>query len=76
MIQYDLQIGHAYNSEYGAYVTYGVTAYFRGKVVCTGEDISLDMKKVEQLIKVFNEEQLSPAHLDEAIENYLYDFTL
>ena len=76
MIQYDLQIGHAYNSEYGAYVTYGVTAYFRGKVVCTVEDISLDMKKVEQLIKVFNEEQLSPAHLEEAIENYLYDFTL
>ena len=76
MIQYDLQIGHAYNSEYGAYVTYGVTVYCRGKVVCTVEDISLDMKKVEQLIKVFNEEQLSPAHLDEAIENYLYDFTL
>ena len=22
------------------------------------------------------EEQLSPAHLEEAIENYLYDFTL
>ena len=76
MIQYDLQIEHAYNSEYGAYVTYGVTAYFRGKVVCTVEDISLDMKKVEQLIKVFNEEQLSPAHLDEAIEYYLYDFTI
>ena len=76
MIQYDLQIEYAYNSEYGAYVTYGVTAYFRGKVVCTVEDISLDMKKVEQLIKVFNEEQLSPAHLEEAIENYLYDFTI
>ena len=76
MIQYDLQIGHAYNSEYGAYVTYGVTAYFRGKVVCTVEDISLDKKKVEQLIKVFNEEQLSPAHLEEAIENFLYDFSL
>lgn len=76
MIQYDLQIGHTYNSEYGAYVTYGVTAYFRGKVVCTVEDISLDKKKVEQLVKCFNEEQLSPAHLEEAIENYLYDFTI
>ena len=76
MIQYDLQIGHAYNSEYGAYVTYGVTAYFRGKVVCTVEDVSLDIKKVEQLVKHFNEEQLSPAHLEEAIENYLSDFTL
>ncbi len=76
MIQYDLQIGHAYNSEYGAYVTYGVTAYFRGKVFCTIEDISLDKNKVEQLVKYFNEEQLSPAHLEEAIENYLYDFTL
>ena len=76
MIQYDLQIEHAYNSEYGAYVTYGVTAYFRGKVVCTVEDISLDKNKVEQLVKCFNEEQLSPAHLEEEIENYLYDFTL
>ena len=76
MIQYDLQIGHAHNSEYGAYVTYGVTAYFRGKVICTIEDISLDKNKVEQLVKRFNEEQLSPAHLEEAIENYLYDFTL
>lgn len=76
MIQYDLQIGHAYNSEYGVYVTYGVTAFNRGKVICTIEDISLDKNKVEQLVKLFNEEQLSPAHLDEAIENYLYDFTL
>ena len=76
MIQYDLQIGHAYNSEYGAFVTYGVTAYFRGKVVCTIEDISLDKNKVEQLVKCFNEEQLSPAHLEEAIENFLCDFTL
>lgn len=76
MIQYDLQIGHAYNSEYGAYVTYGITAFSRGKVICTIEDISLDKKKVEQLVKCFNEEQLSPAHLEEAIENYLYDFTL
>ena len=32
--------------------------------------------EIAALQKVFNEEQLSPAHLEEAIENYLYDFTL
>lgn len=76
MAQYELKIGHAYNDEYGAYVTYGVTASHRGKAIRTIEDISLDKKKVEQLVKLFNEEQLSPAQLEEAIENYLYDFTL
>lgn len=74
MTNYELHTEQAYNSEYGAYETYGVTASRNGRIICIVEDISLDREKVEGLIKRFNEKQLSSVHLDEAIENFLYDF--
>lgn len=74
MIRYELHTGQAYNSEHGTYESYGITASRGGKIICTVEDVSLDREKVEQLVKQFNEEQLSPVHLDEVIEYFLYDF--
>ena len=74
LIRYELQTGHAYDNEYGGYETYGITASRCGKIICTVEDVSLDREKVEQLVKRFNEGQLSPVHLDDMIENFLYDF--
>lgn len=74
MIRYELQTGHLYNSEYGSYESYGVIASRGGRIICVIEDISLDRDKVEELVKRFNEGQLSPAHLEEVIENFLYDF--
>ena len=74
MIQYELQKEHAYNSEYGVYETYGVAAYLDDKLIRSVGDISLSREKVERLVRRFNEEQLSPAQLDEVIECFLYDF--
>ena len=76
MIHYDLHTGQAHSNEYGTYETYGITASRCGNIVCTIEDISLEKNKVEQLIALCNKEQLSPAHLEETVENFLYDFTI
>ena len=76
MIRYELHTKQANSDEYGAYEAYGITATRGGKVVCTIEDISLEKSKVEQLVKLCNEERLSPAHLEETVENFLYDFTI
>ena len=76
MIHYDLLTGQAHSNEYGTYETYGITASRCGNIVCTIEDISLEKNKVEQLVKLCNEEHLPPAHLEETVENFLYDFTI
>lgn len=74
MIRYKLHTKQVHNDEYGTYKAYGVTASCRGKVICTIEDISLDKRKIEELVRVCNREHLSPSHLAETIENFLYDF--
>ena len=76
MIHYEVQKEQAYNSFCGQYDTYGITVYEHGKLLSVVEDISLDRDKVEALADRFNRDQLSPAHLEEMIETFLYDFEI
>lgn len=74
MISYELYAEQQYDRENGAYETYGISVYRGDSVIRVIGDISLDKEKVEALISVMNTGKLSPSHLDEAVENFLYDF--
>ncbi|MBQ3285872.1 MAG: hypothetical protein IJH40_09565 [Ruminococcus sp.] len=74
MISYRLYTEQKLDRENGVYGTYGISVCRGFSVIRVIEDISLDKDKVISLIDTFNKEHLSPAHLDEAIENFLYDF--
>ena len=74
VISYELYTEHQYDRESGAYETYGISVYRGDSVIRVIGDISLDRVKLEALIESFNQERLSPVHLDEAIENFLYCF--
>lgn len=74
MIDYKLLTQRKYDSSYGAYDTYGVSVSVCGKTVRVIEDISLEKEKVAALISLCNREALSPEHLDEIVESFLYDF--
>ena len=55
------------------YETYGIEAYESGEVIRKVGDISTDKTAVSELVRLFNEEELSILHLDIAIEDFLYD---
>lgn len=74
MIHYELFTAQRNDHELGAYETCGVAVLLDGKTITVIEDVSPDREKLAALVKRFNEEQLSPIHLAEAIENFLYDF--
>ena len=74
MIIYKLYTERQSDREHGTYTTYGISVCRGDSVVRVIPDISLDQEKVTALIEAFNQERLSPAHLDEAIESFLYDF--
>lgn len=74
MIHYELHKTQAFNDCCGQYETFGITVFDRGQIICAIEDISLDRDKVKTLVDRFNREHLSPAQLEEAVENFLYDF--
>ena len=74
VISYELYAEQQYDRENGAYETYGISVYRGDSVIRVIGDISLDKEKVEALISVMNTGKLSPSHLDEAVENFLYDF--
>ena len=74
MIYYELFVGRGYDSAYGYYEAYGITASRSGEVIRTIEDISPDITKINALVRLYNEEHLSLNQLDEAIEDFLYDF--
>ena len=73
MAEYRLFSERAYDRENGEYVTYGIEAYVSGEVIRTVGDISADKAAVSELVKLFNEGELSILHLDTAIEDFLYD---
>lgn len=74
MIHYNTQVRQLYDNTYGTYQSYGITVSRGGKIIREIVDISTDEEKVNALVELYNKEQLSPAHLDEAIESFLYDF--
>ena len=75
MIHYELNIQPCFDTEYGKYVSYGVTVCRGSMILRVIEDVSLEKERVESLVRLFNEEGLFPAQLDEAIEDFLIDFS-
>ena len=54
--------------------TYGVALYQDGACQRVIGDISGDRKRLEKLVRLFNAEALDPVHLDQAVEDFLFDF--
>ena len=74
MITYKLRAEPKQDPVLGEYKTYGIAVEQEDTVIRVIEDISPDQEKVGRLIGLFNSERLSPSQLDEAVENFLYDF--
>ena len=74
MTEYRIFSKRANDRENGGYETYGIEAYESGKIIRAVGDISTDKTAVSELVRLFNEEELSILHLDIAIEDFLYDF--
>lgn len=60
--------------EYGNYTAYGIEVIRRGQRVLLIGDISTDRDKLSLLVDRFNNEGLELSHLEQAIEEFLYDF--
>lgn len=52
--------------------TYGIAVVDKNKVRIIS-DITPDRFKIEKLIEKFNKHKLSSCHIDDAIEDFLYD---
>ncbi|MCQ2552381.1 MAG: DUF6514 family protein [Clostridia bacterium] len=53
------------------YNSYGIACNDNGKIMKFVEDVSIDEKAVEKLVKLFNRLKLDPVQLEEAIEDAL-----
>lgn len=76
MIRYERRSLLLQTNDSEAIETYGITVYEHGDLLFVIDDISLDKEKIDRLVECFNKERLSPSHLDEALENFLYDFEI
>lgn len=54
----------------------GIAVYQGDVLIRTAEDLSRDAEAVARLAALFNDEDLDPVHFDQAIEDFLYDFTV
>ncbi len=61
------------DGEGGHYHTYGIAVYSRGHRRMIS-DVSTEKDKIISLVSSFNDEKLELGQVDEAIENFLYDF--
>ncbi len=73
MEKYKLITQNLMNEEGKSYTTYGIKLTC-GKNIRTFNDISTDKASIEKLIHKFNTYNLSQLHIEDAIENFLYDF--
>ncbi len=53
------------------YETYGIRCIKNNNIIKTVEDISVDGKKIKELITALNEGQLDPDQLNDVIEDIL-----
>ncbi len=74
MIYYRLFTERVDDPEPGEYETYGIIAADASGDIRIIRDITCEAEKAKGLVDLYNEEQLSITHLDEAIESFLYDF--
>ena len=73
MVEYKLQTKTTLNSDSTTLTTYGILAFSGNRQVANVSDISDNKSVVEQLILKFNTYNLSLCHLEQAVEDYLYD---
>ncbi len=73
MTEYRLFEQSMYERAVGFYKTYGISVFSDGELIRIVRDISVERGKIERLARRFNEEQLEPEHLSQAIEDFLYD---
>lgn len=73
MTEYRVFSERRYDRESGEYEAFGVAAVESDEVVISVRDISDDRDKVCALAALFNEERLSPLHLENVVEDFLYD---
>lgn len=59
-------------AEVGNYVSYGIQARDGEEVLCTISDISMDGKRVGELVDRCNRENLSVVHMQDVIEDEFF----
>ena len=73
MTEYRVFSERRYDREIGEYEAFGIAATESGEVVFSVGDISDSFEEVSALAALFNAEELSPLHLENAVEDFLYD---
>ena len=76
MIRYRLTERQICDSKGDGRTSWGVALVVDGVCIRKAEDLSPDREAVRALVKLFNDEELDPVHFDQAIEDFLYDFTI
>lgn len=59
---------------FGEYTAYGIEAVEQNQIICQIEDISVDKDEMLRLIEKFNHEKPELSHMEQVIEDFLYDF--
>ena len=72
MVEYKIQM-QTINVNNISYISYGIVAISGEKIVTTANDVSTDKIAVEKLVQKFNTHKLPLCHLEQAIEDYLYN---
>lgn len=57
--------------ELGYYISYGIAVSKPDRETYTIHDVFLSESDARKYVKLFNDEQLAPVHLDQVIEEYL-----
>ena len=61
-----------YSDDIGAYVSYGIRVLdSRGQVIASVSDVSVDKDLVDKLCYLWTRYELSPIHLEDAIEEVI-----
>ena len=61
------------NTDVTGNTSYGIMLSVDDTPIRVIGDISCDRDEIERLTRVFNEEELDPVHLDQAVEDFLID---
>lgn len=73
MTRYQLSVGTEYHRSVGHYESYGIALITDGSIDRIIRDISPDRERVEELVRLFNDEDLDPVHFSQAVEDFLLE---
>ena len=59
--------------ELGTYLTYGIRVSLAERELAFVSDVTADRREIETLVKLCNDGQLDPVHLNDVIEDFLAD---